>query len=146
MIINMVICHHKVLEYIVTNQDLLFISKFWSSLCYFLGIKKKLFTVFYPQTDGQTERQNSTIETYFKTFINWEQDDWAKLLLMAKFTYNNIKNASTDHIPFKLNYSYYPRIFFEEDVDPCSRSCSTNKLAEELRELIKVCYQNLFYA
>ncbi len=58
MIINVVVRHHGVLESIVTNQSSLFTSKFWFSLCYFLGIKRKLSTAFHPQTDGQTERQN----------------------------------------------------------------------------------------
>ncbi len=62
VIIDMVVYHHGVLESIVTDQGLLFISKFWFSLCYFQGIKKKLSTTFHPQTDGQIERQNSIME------------------------------------------------------------------------------------
>ena len=65
---------------------------------------------------------------------------------MAEFAYNNIKNTSTSQIPFELNCGYHPRVFFEEDIDSCLRSRSANKLAEELRELIEVCYQNLLYA
>ena len=85
------------------------------------------------------ERLNSTIKAYLRVFINWEQDDWAKLLTMAEFAYNNTKNASTGHSPFNLNCSYYLRGFLEEDIDPRSRSCSANKLAKKLRELIEVC-------
>ncbi len=59
---------------------------------------------------------------------------------MAKFAYNNAKNVNTGHSLFKLNYDYHPRVFLKKDVDPCSRSCSGNKLVEELRELIEVCY------
>ena len=65
---------------------------------------------------------------------------------MAEFAYNNAKNASTGHIPFKFNCGYYPRVFFKEDVDLYSKSRSVNKLTQKLRELIKVCYQNLLYA
>ena len=32
--------------------------------------------------------------------MNFAQNDWAKLLLMAKFTYNNTKNANTGHTSF----------------------------------------------
>ncbi len=146
MIIDVVVRHHGVSESIVTNRGLLFTSKFWSLLCYFLGIKKKLSTAFHPQTDGQTERQNSTMEVYLRAFINWEQDDWARLLPMAEFAYNNAKNASTGHTLFELNCGYHPRISFEEDVDPRSRSRSANELAEKLRELMEVCCQNLLHA
>ncbi len=75
VIIDVVVHHHRVPESIVTDQGSLFTYKFWSLLCYFLGIKKKLSTAFHPQTDGQTERQNSTIKTYLRAFVNWKQDD-----------------------------------------------------------------------
>ncbi len=65
---------------------------------------------------------------------------------MAKFVYNNAKNASTGHTPFKLNCGHYPRVSFEEDVDSHLRSCFANKLAKELRKLMEVCCQNLLYA
>ncbi len=64
---------------------------------------------------------------------------------MAEFAYNNVKNASTDHTPFELNYNYHPRVSFEEDVDPRLRSRSANKLAKELRELMEVCCQNFLH-
>ncbi len=51
MIINVVVCHHRVFELIVTNWGLLFILKFWSLLYYFLGIKKKISAAFYLQID-----------------------------------------------------------------------------------------------
>ena len=49
---------------IVTNRRSLFTSKFWLLLCYFLGIKQRLSITFRPQPDGQTKRQNSTMEAY----------------------------------------------------------------------------------
>ncbi len=144
--IDVVVCHHKVPKSNITDWSSLFISKFWSSLYYFLEIKKKLFTAFYFQINGQTKRQNSTIDAYLRVFVNWEQDYWARLLLMAEFAYKNAKNASTGHTPFELNCSYYLRVFFEEDVDLCSRSCFTNNLTEELRELMEIYCQNLLRA
>ncbi len=56
VIIEAVVWHHGLLDSIVNNRGSVFTSKFWSSLCYFLEIKRKLLTVFHPQTDGQTER------------------------------------------------------------------------------------------
>ncbi len=65
---------------------------------------------------------------------------------MAEFAYNNVKNASIGHTPIELNCGYHSRVSFEEDMDPDSRSCSANKLAKELRELMEVCCQNLLHA
>ncbi len=70
VIINVIVRHYRVPESIVTDQYLLFTSNFWSLLCYFLGIKKKLSTAFHPQINGQTKEQNSTIEAYLRAFVN----------------------------------------------------------------------------
>ena len=138
--------HHGLPNSIIADWGSLFILKFWSSLCYFLSIKRRLSTTFYPQTNGQTERQNSTIEAYSRAFMNWEQNDWARLLPMAELTYNNAKNASTGHISFGLNCGFHLRVFFENNINPHSRSCSANKLANELKKLMNICPQNLFHA
>ena len=79
------------------------------------------------------------MEAYLRVFINFEQNDWARLLPMVEFAYNNAKNASTGHTPFKLNYGYHPRIFYKENVDPCSKSKSADNLANDLKELMIVC-------
>ena len=146
VIIDVVVRHHGLLDSIITDWGSLFTSKFWSLLCYFLEIKKRLSMAFHSQTNGQTERQNSIMEAYLRAFLNWEQNDWACLLPMTEFAYNNAKNASTGHTPFELNCGFYPRVFFKDDVNPCSRSRSINELAKKLRELMDICQQNLLYA
>ncbi len=75
VIINVVVRHHGLLDSIVYDRGSVFTSKFWSSLFYFLGIKKRLSTVFHLQTNGKTERQNRIIEAYLGAFVNYEQDD-----------------------------------------------------------------------
>ena len=132
VIIDVVVCHHGLPDSIITDRGSLFNSKFWSSLCYFLGIKRRLSTAFYPQTDSQTERQNSTMEAYLQAFVNFKQNDWARLLPIAEFVYNNAKNASTSHTAFKLNCGYHPCVFFEEDTNPCSRSKTADELSAEV--------------
>ena len=131
---------------IVSNRGSVFTFKFWSSLCYFLSIKRRLSTTFYPQTDGQTEQQNRIIEAYLRAFVNYKQDNWARLLPMAKFAYNNAKHASMRYTPFELNCKYHPRVFYEEDVDPRSRSKAVDELTEELRTLMAACRENLQHA
>lgn len=75
VIIDIVIRHHGLPNSIVSNWGPIFTFKFWSSFYYILGIKQRLSTVFYPQIDGQSERQNSTIEVYFREYVNYKQDN-----------------------------------------------------------------------
>lgn len=64
---------------------------------------------------------------------------------MTEFTYKNTKNINTCFIPFKFNYRYHSRISFEDEINPCLRSYSANKLAKKPKELMKICYKNLLY-
>ena len=146
VILDMVVWYHGLLDLIVTDKGSFINSKFWSSLCYFLDIKQRLSTAFYPQTNSQNKQQNSTIEAYLRVFVNFEQNDWARLLPIAKFAYNNAKNASTGHTPFKLNCGYHPWILYEEDVNFRSQSKSVDKLSAKLRKLMIVCQKNLYHA
>ena len=146
VIIDVVMRHHSLSDLIVSDQGSVFTSVFWSSLCYLLGIKRRLSTAFHPQTDGQTERQNSTIEAYLRAFVNYEQNDGARLLPIVEFVYNNAKNVSTSHTLFELNCGYHPRVFYEEEVDPRSQSKSAEELATELKELVTECPKNLYHA
>ena len=86
------------------------------------------------------------MEAYLRAFVNFEQNDWARLLLMAKFAYNNAKNASTGFTPFELNCRYHLWVFYKGDLDPRSKSRTAEKLSSELRELMIVCQQNLHHA
>ena len=146
VILDEVVHHYGFLDSIFTNKSLLFISKFWLLLCYFPSIKQKLSTAFHPQRDGQSKQQTSTIEAQFWTFINFEQNDWARLLPMAKFAYNNAKNASTGLTLYELKYGYHSWMSYKNDVDPCSKSKLADKLSIELRELMIVCQENLHHA
>ena len=65
---------------------------------------------------------------------------------MAKFAYNNAKNASTGHTPFELNCGYHSWMSYKKDVDPRSRSKSADELSAKLRKLMIVCRKNLNHA
>jgi transposase InsO family protein len=100
---------HGVPKSIVSDRGPILTSKFWSSFCYYLGIRRGLSTAYHPQTDGQTERQNQTLEQYLRIYCNYEQDDWARLLSLAEFAYNDSEHAVTGASPFQLNYVRDPQ-------------------------------------
>ena len=64
---------------------------------------------------------------------------------MAKFAYNNAKNASTGHTLFELNSGYHPWILYKEEVDSRFKSKSADKLSAELEELMIVYQKNLHH-
>jgi transposase InsO family protein len=94
---------------IVSDRGSLFTSKFWDTLCALLAVKRRLSTAYHPQTDGQTERQNQTLENYLRIYCNAQQDDWPSKLLLAEWTYNSSIHTATKSTPFRLLYGYNPR-------------------------------------
>ncbi len=99
-----IVRYHGIPKAIISDRDKLFTSKYWKSLMEQLGVKQKMSTAFHPQTDGQTERTNKTMEQYLRIFANEEQDNWAQLLPTAQMAYNNVKSDTTGVTPFKALY------------------------------------------
>ena len=99
---------HGLSRDIITDRGSIFTSDLWKETTKKLGIKTRLSTAFHPQTDGQTERMNSTLEQYLGAYVNYQQDDWNELLPMAEFTYNNGFQESTNHTPFFAIYGTKP--------------------------------------
>lgn len=66
-------------------------------------------TAYHPETDGQTERTNQTLETYIRHFTCHQQDDWSDWLPMAEFTFNNSVSSSTKLTPFFSWQGFHPR-------------------------------------
>ena len=55
---------HGIPRTILSDQGSQFASKFMEEFTKVLGTKKKLFTAYHPQTDGQTEKINQEIGTF----------------------------------------------------------------------------------
>lgn len=102
---------------IVSDRDSRFTSATWQVFLAILGIRPRMSTAFHPQTDGQTERVNQTIEAFLRPFLNAEQDDWADLLPLAEYAYNNSTTTATGMSPFYANYGWHPAANNPRSVD-----------------------------
>jgi hypothetical protein len=125
---------HGVPTEIISDRDKLFTSKFWQTLTALLGIKRKLSTAFHPQTDGQTERLNQTMEQYLRCYINYRQDNWVELLPLAQFAYNTAEAATTNMTPAYANFGFEPKAYNTQLPDLAKSDIAITK-AEDLRNL-----------
>ena len=75
-----------------------------------LGIETKLLTVFYSQTDSQTEVMNQELEQYLKFFIDHKQKNWPEQLASTEFVINNKAHSTTKMSLFIENYDRKLRI------------------------------------
>ncbi len=56
---------------IISDRGLFFISRLWENLMYSFLIEQWLSTAFLPENDRQTEKQNSGLEQYFRSYANY---------------------------------------------------------------------------
>ena len=95
---------HGVPESILSDRDPRFTAHFWKAFWTQLGTTLTMSTAYHPQTDGQTERANRTLEEMLRSVVNFKQSDWDEHLATAELAINNAKQTSTGFTPFRLNY------------------------------------------
>jgi len=124
---------HGLPESIISDKGPQFAAGLMRELNEILGIKSKLSTVFYPQTDRQTERVNQELEQYLRMFIDHRQEQWPEWLGTAEFAYNNKAHSSTRTLPFKANYGQDPRMGFEGRKK--GKYAGAEKFIEKMKEI-----------
>ena len=67
--------------------------------------------------------------------MSQRQDDWAKYLSLAEFSYNNAVSSTTKQSPFYLWYGEHPVYDTEEPRE--EKAPSAEELAKKIKELSK---------
>lgn len=133
-----VVRYHGVPAKIVSDRDPRFTSIFWRSLWQQLGTKLLMSTAFHPQTDGQTERANRTLEEGLRAYVSRRQDDWDQHLIPLEIAYNNSVQASTGFTPFYLNSGQHFQLPLHRALLPENVSAnpsSADRLSQLARDL-----------
>jgi hypothetical protein len=107
--VDHVFCLHGLSREFITDREPRFTSAFWQEVTVLLGTRTVMSSSFHPQTDGQTERVNQTLETYLRHFFSVGLYDCDTLLSRAEFAHNAAVNKTIRTAPFKLTYGYHPR-------------------------------------
>ncbi|KAJ9511482.1 hypothetical protein QJQ45_029856 [Haematococcus lacustris] len=100
--------YHGLPKVIISDRDPRFTSNFWQQLFAKTGTHLNISTANHPQTDGQTERANRTIEDMLRNYVSPHHTDWDNHLTAVEFAYNASIQASTGYSPFMLNSGQEP--------------------------------------
>ncbi|KAK2427510.1 hypothetical protein QL285_026084 [Trifolium repens] len=95
---------HGIPSSIVSDRDPKFTSHFWKTLHEALGTKLRLSSAYHPQTDGQTERTNQSLEDLLRACVLDDRGSWDDVLPLIEFTYNNSFHASIGMAPYEALY------------------------------------------
>ena len=93
----------------IADRDARWAKSFWAAVAGHLKLNVLLSTSHHPQHDGQTERQNQTLEIALRAYVAGSKTSWAKWLPALAFAYNSTPSLATGYSPSFLLYSFEPR-------------------------------------
>jgi hypothetical protein len=71
----------------------------------------RLSSSYHPQSDGQTEGLNQTMETFLRCFCNACPSKWSDWLPLAEYWYNSCHHSAVGFSLFEALYGYSPKHF-----------------------------------
>ena len=93
---------------IISDRDSRFMSSFWQAVFQKLGVTLATSTAYHPQTDGQSERTNQTVEIALRFHLTTGINDWVTVLPFLQTSLNN-SVTSTGFAPNELAYGFRVR-------------------------------------
>jgi hypothetical protein len=114
MFLTEVVRLHGLPKTIISDRGPHFVTVFWKRFGTRFGVDRRLSTAFHPQTNGQTERMNASMEQYLRIFTSHQQDDWVQWLPLAEFAANNGTSEATKYSACFPGTGVDPWMTFEE--------------------------------
>ena len=81
---------------------------FWEELFLLNGTSFHFSSAYHPQTDGQMEVVNCTLEMYLGCFSSPRSKEWVKWTSWAEYCYNTSIHTTTKKTPFEIVYGRPP--------------------------------------
>ena len=95
---------HELSKEIIIDRDSKFMSNFWQILMTILEVEHKSSTTYHKKINEQSEILNQIVKQYFRCYINYQQNNWMKLLSLVQIAYNESKNTTTQITSHFVNY------------------------------------------
>ena len=102
---------------IITDNKTHFTSTMMNELIKQIGATHLYSIPYHPQTNGQIERYNSTMDAKIAVLSNLCKTDWDDQLPFVTFIYNASIHSSTKQVPFDIMYDPAPALLFDHQED-----------------------------
>nr|XP_009775422.1 PREDICTED: uncharacterized protein LOC104225346 [Nicotiana sylvestris] len=94
-------------------------------------------TAYHPQTDGQSEVLNKTLEAYLRCFCSDSPKDWSKYLPLTEWWYNTTYYSTIKCTPYEALYGqkspiHLPYLRGDTDVEMVDRSLEAKEAIIQL--------------
>ena len=130
LFLTTIVRHHGMPERIISDRDPRFTAHFWRAFWTSLGSTLDMGAAYHPESDGQTENANKTLEIMLRSVVDFTQDDWDEHLAAAELAFNNSKNATTGFTPFYLVYGREARMPIDLALAPLTKATDNPAAAE----------------
>ena len=100
-------------RYILTDNGIHFTSTLMDALIKQVGVTHLYSTLYHPQTNGQVERYDSTMDAKIAALSNLRKTDWDDQLPFVTFNYSASIHSSTKQILFEMMYGRSPVLPFD---------------------------------
>jgi hypothetical protein len=125
---------------IICDRDRKFVSEFWKSLFKLCGTKINMSSAYHPETNGQTERTNRSLEDMLRMYVGKRQQSWDKWLYLIQFAYNQREHSSIGMSPFYALYGQECRTPISL-ATPNSKIESLNQMIREMHSVLECARQ-----
>ncbi len=98
---------------ILTDNGTHFTASLMNELIKQVGATHLYSTPYHPETNGQIERYNSTMDAKIAILSNQRKTNWDDQLPFVTFNYNAAIHSSTKQIPFTMMYGRQPILPFD---------------------------------
>ncbi|MCW5672650.1 MAG: DDE-type integrase/transposase/recombinase [Hydrogenophaga sp.] len=97
--IKEIVCKMGAPKYLLSDRGTQFLSDVLAQVNKYLGTTKLNTTSYHPQTDGEVERFNSTLQQQLKRHVDQSHENWDLYLDMITFAYNATPHPTTGDTP-----------------------------------------------
>ncbi|KAL4110596.1 hypothetical protein PRIC1_002287 [Phytophthora ramorum] len=147
---NNVIRYYGIPSTIISDRDPKVTSRFWTALVNLMKIKAAMTSDHRAQADGQTERQNRTLEDSLRCSISYHGNDWNEHLPMIEYAHATLVSSSSKLSPFFVDTGRKPTNPLDTGADaasvPRSRVEHASRFVQHRQEVIERARKNLLDA
>ena len=133
---------------LLSDQGANFLSELAQAVYELLNVEKRQTTAYHPQTNGLTERFNSTVATQLSMYVNKNHTDWDRHLNLVLFAYRSTVQASVGCSPFRLLFGHEARLpldamLVDETTMYSSPFAYVRELQQRMQDVRAIARQNL---
>lgn len=137
------VLRHGAPRELLSDRGRVFLSEVIEALLAACRVTHRTTTAYHPQTNGLTERFNSTLGDMLAMYVSSDHTNWDQVLPFITYAYNTAQQATTGFSPFFLLYGREPSCLFDTilpyrpDASEYALISETTSHAEECRQLAR---------